>query len=105
MFIKKIEYEEVQSRETVFYKEVVKRNVSATQLESMRATFSAGKSLPEKRISQQYLLSPPDSKPDSQPNPYRSQSLESKSVSWSVAGLSEPPRFILKRLDYSYEPA
>ena len=72
MFIKKIKYEEVQSREAMFYKEVVKRNVSTTQLESMRASFSAGKSLPEKRISQQFLLPPPDSKPDSQPNPHRS---------------------------------
>ena len=35
LIIKKLRYEEVQSREVVFYKDIVKSNVSATQLDSM----------------------------------------------------------------------
>lgn len=99
VIIKKIEYEEIQSREAVFYKDVVKRNVTATQLESMWTSYAAervgntGNTVPGKeRLSQQFLLPPPDSKQPSQP------AIESKSVTWSVGfDSSEPPRSILKK--------
>lgn len=35
LVVKKIEYEETQEREAMFYKDVVKRNLTATQLESI----------------------------------------------------------------------
>ena len=35
VIIKKIEYEEIQLREAVFYKNIVKRNVTITQLKFM----------------------------------------------------------------------
>ena len=89
IFIKQIEYEEVRTREALFYKDVVKRNVSAAQLESMFASYKAGNGVPDQKISQQFLLSSPESQQSSRP------AIESKSVSWSV----DPPdvrRSILK---------
>ena len=91
IIIKKIEFEETQSREVSFYKDVVRRNVSATKLDSLWASFSAEKKLPEERISPQFLLPSPDSKPASQP-----ASIGSKSVTWSTSAL-DAPRSILKK--------
>lgn len=82
VIIKKIEYEEIQSREAVFYKDVVKRNVTVTQLEFMWTFYAAERAgntentVPGKeRLSQQFLLPPPNSKQPSQP-----AAIESKSV-------------------------
>ena len=74
LMIQKIEYEEVRTREAMFYKDIVKRNVSATKLESMLASYSAGNNVLEQRISQQFLLPSPNSQQSSQP------AVEAKSV-------------------------
>ena len=95
LVLKKIEYEEVQEREAVFYKDVVKRNVTATQLESMWASYSAGNGVPEERVPQQALLPAPDSKQVSQQS--SRPAVGSKSVTWGTAGLTEPPRSILRK--------
>ena len=80
IFLKQIEYEEVQTREALFYKDVVKKNVSATQLNSMLASYKAGSGVPEQRVSEQFLLPSPKSSPKQSSRP----AIESKSVSWSV---------------------
>ena len=41
VIIKKIEYKEIQSREAVFYKGVIKRNVTATQLKFIWISYAA----------------------------------------------------------------
>lgn len=92
LVIRKIEYEEVQSREAIFYKDVVKRNMSTTQLESMWASYSAGSRVPEQRVPPQFLLPSPNPKQASQP------AIESKSVTWGTSGLG--PRSILKKDHY-----
>ena len=82
VFIKKMEYEESQTREIVFYKDIAKRNVSASQLESILAEYKAGKAaseVPDQKIPQQFLLpSPESSQQPSRP------AIKAKSVSWSV---------------------
>ena len=80
IFIKQIEYEESQTREVMFYKDVVKRNVSASQLESMLATYKAEKDVPKQGFPQQLQLPSPESSQHQQSRP----SIQSKSVSWSV---------------------
>ena len=85
IFIEKIEYEEVQTLEALFYKDVVKRNVSASQLEFILASYKAGNEMSEQKIPNKFLL----------PSPEFSQKLlrpaiESKSVSWSV----DPPEVL-----------
>ena len=78
IFIRKMEYKESQTREITFYKNIVKRNVSASQLESILAEYKAGKE-PDQKIPQQFLLpSPESSQQPSRP------AIKAKSVSWSV---------------------
>ena len=93
LIIQKIEYEEVRTREAIFYKDVVKRNISATKLKSMLALYSAGNGMPE-RISQQFLLPSPNSQQSQSPQP--PAAVEAKSVTWST-GSTEPSRSILKK--------
>ena len=48
LFLKELVYERSQTRGIVFYKDIVKKkNVSASQLESMLATYKAEKKVPE----------------------------------------------------------
>lgn len=82
VFLRKIEFEEVQTREALFYKNVVKKNVSISQLESMWTSYKAGDEVPEQRVPQQFLL--PSPKPSQESRP----AIESKSVTWSV----DPPK-------------
>ena len=88
IFLKQIEYEEVQTREALFYKDVVKRNVSASQLDSMLASYKAGNGMPEQKVPDKFLLPSPKSSPkqSSQQRP----AIESKSISWSV----DPPKVV-----------
>ena len=96
MFIKKIKYEEVRTREALFYKDVVKRNVSTSQLESILVTYQSGNGVSDQNIPDKFLLSCPESSQ----KPSR-PAIESKSVSWSV----DPPevRRIILRSGSSYE--
>ena len=79
-FIKKIEHEEARTREASFYKDLLMRNISASQLESMMASYQAGNKVPDQKIPQQFLLPSPES---CQKQPSR-PAIESKSVTWSV---------------------
>ena len=91
LFLKKLEYKESQTREITFYKNVVKRNVSASQLESMLATYKAKKDVSKQGSPQQLQLPPPEPSQSQQSRP----SIQSKSISWSI----NPPgarRAILK---------
>ena len=55
IFLKQIEYEEVQTREALFSKDVVKRNVSTSQLDSMLASYEAENKVPDQKIPEQFL--------------------------------------------------
>ena len=90
MFIKKIEYEEVRSREALFYKDVVKRNVSTAQLESMMASYKAGSEVPDQKIPQQFLLPSPGASQKQLSRP----AIEAKSVTWGA--LPESRHSIMK---------
>ena len=51
LMIQKIEYEEIRTRKAIFYKNVIKRNVSAIKLKSILALYLAENNVPEQRIS------------------------------------------------------